>query len=330
MIDRMPGLPSAHVPRWVELVARTAVVFVFAASACGTAAAHASYRAAVLADHPLAYYRLDERGGSIAHDSSGHRFDGRIGSRVVRGRPGLIADAETSMEFDGANRSSAADAIRIHGDPRFARGTSVTIEAWVLPYDVGIHGENSGDVTIAAYGRDDHPDEQHCRFALELDAHSHVFHFPAVIDGKRNGEAVTGVRSFFRALHDELWVTTSARELYAKDGTDGFPPLANHVYHLVGTYDGATMRFYIDGKLNNTMPVSGRITGYTPQDGMGIGGEYVDVNPVFHGRIGEVAIYDHVLSSDRIAAHYAAGRGGLAHRPRPHRATRVSEPARAH
>ena len=268
-----------------------------------------SYRATVLADRPIAYYRLDEASGNIAHDASGHHFDGTIGSHVKIGRKGLIADASTAMEFSGADISSASEDVRVPGNRRFELTNNVTIEAWALPYSVGVHGQNSGDITIAAYGRDDAPDKQHCRYAIELDAHSHVWHFPAVVNGKVTDPIrVTGLRSFLS------WVAApfardqvSAHELYAARDTDGNPPRANERYHLVGTYDGEVMRFYINGSLNNIMHVRGAIFGYGPHNGLGIGGEFVDRNPVFDGRISEVAVYDHVLTPEQIRRHYEVG-----------------------
>ena len=277
-----------------------------------------SYRAVVLADRPIAYYRLDETSGTVAHDASGHHLDGTIGAHVKLGRHGIIADAPTSMEFAGADKSEAAEDIRVAGNHRFELSRSVSIEAWTFPYSIDVRGDNTGDITIAAYGRDDAADGQHCRYALELDAHSHVWHLPMVINGKVTEPIrVTGVHSFLSWIgspfvHDEL----RAHELYAADGSDGSPPRVNRRYHLVGTYDGQIMRFYINGRLNNVLHVRGAIHGYGPHDGLGIGGEFVDRNAVFRGRISEVAVYDHVLTPNQIRRHYEQG----IRAEKPHRA----------
>jgi hypothetical protein len=309
--------------RTVFLSVFATVALLMGAPASFAKTAPPSYRTVVLSDRPIAYYRLDERTSRIAHDSSGHHLDGAIGAHVKLGQPGLIADAAASMEFSGADKSVAAEGVRIPGNPLFAQATNVSIEAWAFPYSFGVYGKNNGDITIAAYGRDDHPDKQHCRYALELDAHSHVLHFPVAIKGKVTDPVhVTGLRSFASWMAapfapDKL----NSHELYAAPGSDGNPPMPHTRYYMVGTYDGTTMRFYINGQLNNVMHVRGSITGYGARDGMGIGGEFIDVNPVFRGRINEVAVYAHVLTPEQILRHYEAGIGAAPiasrHIPRP-------------
>ena len=79
--------------------------------------------------------------------------------------------------------------------------------------------------------------------------------------------------------------------------------------HVVGTYDGTTMRLYVDGQLVNSLvhPYAPHTTaafelGATSYDNGSFWGEH------FTGSIDEVAVYDRVLTAQEISEHYTAGR----------------------
>lgn len=76
------------------------------------------------------------------------------------------------------------------------------------------------------------------------------------------------------------------------------PPTAGTKYHVAVTYDGTTMRLYVNGveRANRTSSVS--ITNHTNPLRLG---RYVS------GTLDEPAIYSSALSATEIAAHYAAG-----------------------
>jgi hypothetical protein len=108
-----------------------------------------------------------------------------------------------------------------------------------------------------------------------------------------------------------IWADAGHCYFYVADGkTDSAvdaPITANAWTHTVATYDGTTMRLYINGLLS-----SSRTAGYEPNtlspfsiggatyDGSGWG-EFLD------GSVDEVAIYSTALSPARIKAHYDAG-----------------------
>ncbi|HEX7700179.1 MAG TPA: hypothetical protein VF403_05645 [Kofleriaceae bacterium] len=59
-----------------------------------------SYEQAVIADHPIAYWRLDDT-GTIAHDELG-MHDGNFSSGVTTGVAGaLVDDPDRATSFDG-------------------------------------------------------------------------------------------------------------------------------------------------------------------------------------------------------------------------------------
>lgn len=80
-------------------------------------------------------------------------------------------------------------------------------------------------------------------------------------------------------------------------------PVAGVWWHVVGTYDGANIRLYVNGTLRATTPLTGSMTATaTPVIGASIG-----FSSNFPGTIDEVAIYPTALSPARITAHYNLG-----------------------
>jgi hypothetical protein len=97
------------------------------ASAAGT-----EYRDAVLADGPLAYWRLGESAGSTAADETGGFPATYLGNPGLGG-PGLVADADSAPAFDGVDDLVfVPDADAINLQPVATR----TIEAWFQVSDV--------------------------------------------------------------------------------------------------------------------------------------------------------------------------------------------------
>lgn len=69
-------------------------------------------------------------------------------------------------------------------------------------------------------------------------------------------------------------------------------------YHIVGVYDGAEMRLYVNGSLMGSAPASGLI-GVSPQAPSSIGALSTGLQP-FSGWIDDVRIYDRALSDAEI------------------------------
>ena len=83
------------------------------------------YRMAVMADGPLAYWRLGESSGTAAVDSIGSR-DGNLLGGVVLGQPGALTDGTSAMLFNGSSgyiQVPSSTALPLAGD--------LTLELWV-------------------------------------------------------------------------------------------------------------------------------------------------------------------------------------------------------
>lgn len=86
----------------------------------------------------------------------------------------------------------------------------------------------------------------------------------------------------------------------------GFLP-PNQWNHIVLNYDGSNLKMYINNKLSQSIPATGQI--YTPQsDYLAFGIYYLNGSPngttSYKGKLDDVRIYNHALSSSEISALY--------------------------
>jgi hypothetical protein len=84
---------------------------------------------------------------------------------------------------------------------------------------------------------------------------------------------------------------------------------AHRTYDVVGTYDGAKLRIYVNGVLESAVDYSGSLAGSGSKLGGAIGYKgWGDLpSPRFRGILDEVAIYAHALAARRVRGHYRAG-----------------------
>jgi hypothetical protein len=79
---------------------------------------------------------------------------------------------------------------------------------------------------------------------------------------------------------------------------------ANQTYHVVGTYDGAAMRLYLNGAQVATSALTGNIGPAT--NGLNIA-SWDGSSEYMRGTVDDVAVYGSALSAARVAAHFSAG-----------------------
>jgi large repetitive protein len=95
-----------------------------AATVASSSVAAKTYSDTVLADHPVAYWRMDETTGNTMVDASGNANNGRYVGIYALGQPGAIA-ANTAVGFDG--QSGAASVL----SSTTLQLNTVTIELWL-------------------------------------------------------------------------------------------------------------------------------------------------------------------------------------------------------
>jgi hypothetical protein len=87
-------------------------------------------------------------------------------------------------------------------------------------------------------------------------------------------------------------------------------PLANRWYHMVGTYDSANLKLYVDGKLNTTLAET-----HTPDTGeaplyIGSGSGAAGTPAVyFPGVVDDVRIYNRAITAAEVMQLYQNGKG---------------------
>lgn len=240
------------------------------------------YLNAVLADAPLVYYRLNETSGSNAANlgTSGAGSDGTyFGGPGILGAAGIFAD----------NHGDLTDnAISLPGDlssyVRTDFGGGNPLHPGIgLTYEIWVN-------TAAPIGND-----------------GTIFDY--VVPGSAN--------EYLLINPDNL--TTGVNSSFSVPGND----IADGLWHhLAMTYDvGGQVDLWIDGALAFStlaapVPLASDGTMILGQDQNGPGVGFA-LNQAFDGRMDEFAIYDSVLSQERIQLHYSIGSGN----------TQVSEPA---
>ena len=79
---------------------------------------------------------------------------------------------------------------------------------------------------------------------------------------------------------------------------------AGQAYHVVGAYDGATQRLYVNGPQVASQPLTGAASSSSADLFLG---SWNDSTEFFDGTIDEAAVFDTALSVGRVGAHYSAG-----------------------
>ncbi|KKL25968.1 hypothetical protein LCGC14_2399980, partial [marine sediment metagenome] len=120
-----------------------------------------------------------------------------------------------------------------------------------------------------------------------------------------NGSYEKGWLLGYNASRFNFSVSTASKLPYLSSKTELRP---GTWYHIAGTYDGAQLKIYVNGQLENSTPLAGSIA-YPPEAFFQIGA-YHDQDEFFlgDGLVHEVRLYDRALSEAEVQTHYRAKR----------------------
>jgi len=244
--------------------------------------------AAVIADSPVAYWRLGEASGSTAFDYYGGHNGTYLATAL--GQPGYsLLDPNTAVAFNGENSLVG----NINGDPatggvNFQGLVNFSVEAWVNG-PAGLAEES----TIIAKGTGATGTTASEQFALD------------VASNPLSGNAA--FRFFTRGGGNTFY------QAFADIGPDG------SWHHVVGVYDqlnvlglGVRLHIFVDGELRGsaaTRAAGVRASTSPVSIGSKRKGNDPDYDGVFNGAVDEVAVYSYALSVNQISNHYALAYG---------------------
>ena len=222
----------------------------------------------VIGESPaVACWKFDEGAGTIAGDSSGN---GNTGTLV--GAPEWTTGIrEGALSFDGVD-----DFVQVpHSASLGITGNAISVGLWMKP-TITLDGE-SHPVNFVGKGMS---------YVMQLE---HDYDTGELL---YNGELTFAVSIEQYANWATVRTTTNVW-------------LADNWYYIVGTYDGSTMKIYVNGVLENSQSQSGVLYSLD-ENPLGIGSHYLGDNPWepwnehFTGIIDEVKVYDHAKTADEI------------------------------
>ena len=269
----------------------SASIFVGALAGSRTALGGNSYAETVLAKHPAAYWRLGDKHGPEAADSSGHDLHGTYHGRVLFGERGAIqGDPDTAIAV-----APPGAYVEIASSPQFSQaqsGKGLTVEAWMRPDVLSFPGETT-DPYVMWLGKGE-KDEMEWGFRFYSKESTRPNRISAYI---WNADGGLGSGAYFQ---DEL--------------------KAHEWLHVVGVFDpgsadnpGAGVSIYKNGQLRGS-PATSRgalYSSYNIRPRMGTAPVRLgtrDLRSFLTGGLDEVAVYPRKLTAAEVQEIYRRSR----------------------
>ena len=213
------------------------------------------------------HWRLGETGGTTALDGKGASDGTYTGGVTLGAADALTNDTDYAASFDGTD-----DYVTFGDVHDFAGTASFSVEGWVNRTAVGaasVYRRVINKEKLAAGVKDG--------WGLQIPPNSDP-----------NAQKLLFTRAAGTTTNQAVSATTIVAGLW---------------YHVVLTYDGATMRIYVNGALNASAASSLSMPDNTASLRLGM---REGTAAFYAGRIDDVAIYDRALSAVEVQEHYAA------------------------
>jgi len=245
----------------------TAASLIFACSKTDAA----DYKSTILADQPIAYYRLEETNGTTASDSSASgAFPGTYianGTFPILGWPGIETNAIALSSSQGGNY------VQIGYYPELNQPGPFSFEIWARPISVPVNGNYRCPIgNSPGYG-------------TATQSGWYVYQTP---DSPSELALVTPT--------GDIFITTTNYAVLKWN-------------HIAGTYDGTNMSFYVNGALAGTERATAYVANDVNNPGACVFalGQRGDGYGNFDGDLDEAAFYTNALTLAQIQTHYQAG-----------------------
>ena len=249
-----------------------------------------------------AYWRLGE-GTSLFADTSGYSVSPADASAITSGGTGTpvpmtldftpgapITDDDGAVQFNLVGTSAAPGDYLLPGWPpgvdnnrtRFAGTLPFTVACWIRPLANGgtWKGTIIGNVVVTSSGS---PGENDNGWRLDMDWPTRVVGITRACAYGHSSGTLLSARSP-AGLAADTW------------------------QHVVGSYDGAMMRLYLNGGLVALQADTGSSGGGGLQPYIGLGpGPWGGGAQWFYGAVDEVSIWGSALSAYEVATLYASG-----------------------
>lgn len=281
-----------------------AVLAALAASVYSPGADASPYSDAVLADDPVAYYRLNETGGTVAANSStaGSALDGTFTNFNLTVPPSTLGDL--GPRPGDSSGAGSIDGLELDN---FAIQSSPNLDAQVEVPDNDLL-DITGALTLEAWV---YRDEQTNASNNEGIVGKYVGNLFGVPEDNRSFLLFYDPRGETPSIGFYVGTDGTASSLTLLDTETDLPLGADGGWtHLAAVYEpNVRMSVYMNGvsigEKTDELPTQDLFSGTAP---LWIGRNWRnDVsNTAFEGRIDEVAVYDTALTSEQILAHYLA------------------------